>query len=521
MKRTTINAMIALGLGWVLTLVGMRLLSAGPRVVHAQGPDGYSTYYVAPSCTGVPVPCYTTLQAAVDAADDPEDVIKVAAGIYTDVHSRTAPVGYNGPSIINQVVYISKNVSIQGGYTTAFSDPPDPKANPITLDAQGRGRVLFISGSISPTIEGLSITGGDATGLDGSPWRRDGCGGGVYIITATATLRNNRVFSNTAEDGSGLYLLKSDTTLSGNIVTSNRASLTGGGLYLWFSNATFSGNTVDSNTAVYGGGLYSVLGDVTLNDNIIISNTTYTSGGGLLIASGAAMLNGNTITGNIAGYDGGGISTGQSKLTLIGNIVTENTADYGGGLDLLISTVTLTNNIVANNQVGIAGGGLYICGSSSRLLHTTITRNRGGDGSGIHVAETWNAYSTVALTNTILVSHTLGITVAAGNTATLEATLWGSGTWANGADGGGAGTIVTGTHNYWGDPAFVNPDAGDYHIGPGSAALDRGVDIGVTLDVDGDPRPIGAGYDLGADEFSTVVSTENFLYLPLVLRQSS
>jgi hypothetical protein len=55
----------------------------------------------------------------------------------------------------------------------------------------------------------------------------------------------------------------------------------------------------------------------------------------------------------------------------------------------------------------------------------------------------------VAVTNTILVSHTVGIRVTAGNTATLEATLWGSGPWANDTDWGGAGTVITGTlaHN--------------------------------------------------------------------------
>ena len=127
--------------------------------------------------------------------------------------------------------------------------------------------------------------------------------------------------------------------------------------------------------------------------------------------------------------------------------------------------------------------------SSLSLLHTTIARNHGGDGSGIHVA---GAGSTVALTNTILVSHTVGITVAAGNTATLEATLWGTGTWANLTDWGGAGTIRTGTINLWGDPAFVDPDAGDYHIRFGSAAIDAGVDAGVTQDIDGERRPMGA-----------------------------
>jgi hypothetical protein len=55
--------------------------------------------------------------------------------------------------------------------------------------------------------------------------------------------------------------------------------------------------------------------------------------------------------------------------------------------------------------------------------------------------------------------------------------------------------------NLWEDPVFVDPDSGDYHIGPGSGALDAGVDAGVYVDIDGEERPCGAGFDLGADEW--------------------
>ena len=55
--------------------------------------------------------------------------------------------------------------------------------------------------------------------------------------------------------------------------------------------------------------------------------------------------------------------------------------------------------------------------------------------------------------------------------------------------------------NLWADPAFVDPDNGDYRIGAGSAAIDAGVDAGVTTDIDGETRPFGAGYDIGADEW--------------------
>ena len=70
----------------------------------------------------------------------------------------------------------------------------------------------------------------------------------------------------------------------------------------------------------------------------------------------------------------------------------------------------------------------------------------------------------------------------------------------NTTDWGGAGTINhSNDHN--GDPALINPAIGDYHIGATSAAIDRGVDAGVTTDIDGDVRPLAAGYDIGADEW--------------------
>jgi len=117
----------------------------------------------------------------------------------------------------------------------------------------------------------------------------------------------------------------------------------------------------------------------------------------------------------------------------------------------------------------------------------------------------------VMLTNTILANHTVGIYVANGNTATLESTLWNGNT----TDWSGEGTINR-NDDYAGSPAFVDPDVGDYHIGPGSAAIDRGVDAGIIVDIDGESRPVDTGYDIGADEFSVV---RHLAYLPLAMKR--
>jgi hypothetical protein len=106
------------------------------------------------------------------------------------------------------------------------------------------------------------------------------------------------------------------------------------------------------------------------------------------------------------------------------------------------------------------------------------------------------------MTNTIVVSHWVGIAVLPGSSATLNGVLWYGNTSAD-----SSGSAITITNAVTGDPAFITDG---YHIGLGSAAVDAGVDAGVATDVDGAPR-IGRP-DIGADEAPRVV------YLPLVLR---
>ena len=491
------------------------------RYVSPTGNDGGD-------CTSATSPC-RTVQHAVDQAAS-GDEIRIATGSYTDIHVRNS---------IAQIVYISKTVTLRGGYSADFG-AWDPAQYTTTLDAQSAGRVLYISGDITPTVEGLTLINGDTdegggvyiitatatisacrivsnTAFDHGGglylWHSDATlmnntisgnaafnyGGGVYLYYSNATLMNNTISGNTAWDGGGLYLYHSDATLTGNTISGDTASDYGGGLNLHYSNATLTGNTIISNTASdYGGGLELYYSNATLTGNTISGNTaTYYDGGGLRLEGSDATLTGNTIVSNTAGYNGGGLYLGSSDATLTGNTIINNTATRsGGGLYLLSSDADLQNDIVADNAAGNDGGGLYIEGSSPVLRHLTLARNRGNAGVSITEYDGWGTtYSHVVLTDTILVNHTVGINVTSGNTATLEATLW-----ANGTDWGGTGTITTGEINLWGDPRFVDPDAGDYHILATSAAVDAGVDVGITNDIDGDPRPVAFGYDIGADE---------------------
>ena len=508
MRHSTIKIGVVVGLGLGLTLILLGSIGEWPhRASAAQAGRLRSVAstirYVKPGginqgdCSAPDKAC-GTVQFAVDRAAD-GDEIRVAAGRYTDLNTSLLP----GMQTITQAVRIHDNVTIRGGYTTANWAVSDPLANPTILDAQGRGRVLYIDGDVGVTVEGLWITGGDAAGLQGGPVGVEDAGGGVYATANQIAIGCCRVFSNAAEYGGGLYLGYGAATLSGNTVTSNTAQQ-GGGLYIHRGESTFSDNVVAANGANYGGGLFVSTSAATIGENVIRSNEAITAGGGLLLwHSDYAVMMGNTVVSNTAGR-GGGLYLDESGSGIDSNVFAANVATEGGGLFLDQSAAILANNVVAENRAHVAGSGLYILASSPLVLHSTVARNGstagGGGESAIYVTDNGEAISDVDLVNTILVGHDVGIIVTVDNRAALASTLWGTGIWANATDWGGAGTIDIGIYNYWDHPDFVAPDAGDYHIGIASAAIDKGPYTGVSNDIDGEPRPQGRGYDLGADE---------------------
>ncbi|MCA9289626.1 MAG: hypothetical protein KDA25_00770, partial [Phycisphaerales bacterium] len=81
----------------------------------------------------------------------------------------------------------------------------------------------------------------------------------------------------------------------------------------------------------------------------------------------------------------------------------------------------------------------------------------------------------------------------------------------NSDDSGISGATVThsciaggaaGEGNVDADPGFVDAAAGNYRLGAGSPCLDAGAPgpVPATVDVDGQPRVMGAAVDMGIDE---------------------
>jgi len=327
--------------------------------------------------------------------------------------------------------------------------------------------------------------------------------------------------------GGGIFCYQSAPVISGNVITNNIAyegsdkTGYGGGIAFYHCGGTLIGsNTVISNTANttgYGEGGGISLGysdDVLIGSNIIMSNTAGTDpdsrGGGIYLEHSNTgphyHIVGNTIQGNSAAADGrgfgGGVHLFYSNATLDSNFILGNRATYGGGVQINNSTFfTMTNNIMAQNSLNGVRTSASPGPSRGLLVHNTIVQN---GSSGV---ELWKN-SLLTLTNNIIVSHTNGIYANPdnGNTVVADYTLF----YGNTSDT--AGSLINSTHAITGlDPLFLNPAGGNYHLRFGSPAVDAGIDVCLDWDIDHDPRPLGTGYDIGADE-------ARFLFLPIILR---
>ena len=500
MLHRRLSRLSALALTMVAPWIGLVLLfgSVGfwAQTAHAQESGRYLTVATSGSdtagCGADLAPC-RTIQYAVDKAVA-GDEIRIASGVYTGVHNT-----YSG---LTQVVYfVNKDITVRGGYTTTNWKTSYPSTQPTVLDAEGKGRVIAIVGDIGPTIANLTITHGDAKGLglgypphSSDPNDTGDAGGGVYLEVAKVIFENCQFISNTAQLGGGVFSVVSSSVFRNNRFVDNYADACGGvDAEGWeygpvVISTTFEGNVFENNVTEYiGGGLCTRRVNVTMISNTVLGNSSSTYDGGVHLEYGSSTLKNNKIFSNTTTVDGGGLTIMVGSAVVDGNLIKGNN---GSGILLgEVDVVGFYNNIIANNGIGVRS-----YGSSGIFFNNTIVNNTTGLWLEDYDNTLYNSY--LFMTNTLFADNQLGILVDKANSITLESTYWG-----NTKNWSGDGTIVTGTHNYYGGAVgFVDAPHGNYHLSLPSAVIDRGIAVPLDHDYDGDPRPLGNGFDIGADE---------------------
>ena len=208
---------------------------------------------------------FKAIQEGIDAASGGDTVI-VAEGMYFE-----------------NIEFKGKNIVLTS------TDPIDTNvvANTI-IDGNDAGSVVAFDGTENEScvLSGFTIRNGNAE------WG-GGISGGTDPAATYATIQNNTITGNTAENGGGLALC--DGTIQNNTITGNWGNYGGGLNFCW---GTIQNNTIAGNSAgSEGGGLDWCIG--TIQNNTIVGNSAQYSGGGL-VWCGATSIQNCIVGGNTA-----------------------------------------------------------------------------------------------------------------------------------------------------------------------------------------------------------------------------
>jgi len=367
----------------------------------------------APAATRLVPDDYDTIQAAIDAAVDGDEVV-VADGIYVGDDNRDLLINRdiiirseNGPDrcIIDCNGTKSehhwgfgnnKNCTIAGftiinGYTEEGS--------------------AIRCGSGSPTVINCVLS-------DNFAERR---GGAVYCHNTNLTAINCTITGNSAECGGGIYseysnLNIKNCTIKDNLATGDREFLGGGGIHCANSSVTIINSHIEQNSASSGGGIYCcsysslIVNNCTIGGNLAKAEGSWgkdsSHGGGICCRENSNLvIIGSTISDNIAKVGdgaGGGIYFygSDSKLTIDNTIITGNTvkggySSKGGGIfydmDSWSSDVSIITNCTINSNLAEIekdedrsyGGGIYFRQGRPIIAKCKISNNSATEGCGI------------------------------------------------------------------------------------------------------------------------------------------
>ena len=388
---------------------------------------------------------FTAIQPAIDAAQD-GDTVLVKSGEYL----ITEPIDFNhahNPNDPNSPP--AKNINLlseNGADHTIISMSNSPK-NPDLASV-----ILFHSGeSNSSSLTGFTLRNGNGSKYQQSHINN---GGGILCINSNPTaqyciFKNNKAF------------------LGGGIMTDN-------------SNIAINSCQFMQNVAVMGGAIENGTGSVLtasgciFTDNIAIEGG---AGGGIDNWTGSmATINNSVIANNIAETEGGGIHNLYSYLYANNCIFYRNRVPaYGAAIYSASSNIYTTNCIFTENEaVGIyghiGGAGLFLTGGSNSVVSNCIY---------------WKNIASGIIDESAQISISGGPVVADVIYTLVD----------------GIDKFKDGIGNIDADPLFDDPANGSFRQTPNSPTINAGTPTDApAFDFDGNPRPCGAGIDIGAYE---------------------
>jgi len=263
-------------------------------------------------------------------------------------------------------------------------------------------------------------------------------------------------------------------TIKNCLISHNTATESGGGIAMDHSEPYIIHCQISENHAPLGAGIsMTSFSAPDLRNLEIFKNVSSESGGGIFIHSSSPLMNVLNIYENEANKRGGGIYILDAFPGQMNNlIITRNFAQTGGGLYFKnVSSAFIAFCTIADNNATFAGDGLYLS-HSGLYINSTIL---------------WHA------TDEIYLDDLNDVRINFSNVGLSDS------------------AIYPGTGNINQNPRFILPGS-NYHLdlnSPCKNKADRR--MAPSIDFDNDNRPLGNGYDIGADEAPNVAPMVNHL----------
>jgi hypothetical protein len=395
---------------------------------------------------------YSTIQSALDAADQPGDEVLISPGTYVESPTATKAGTIENPITITAA---GDDVLIKGSLTIAATDV---SVSNLALDgAVGSGVITASAVKVTAKrahITDLTLTNFQGWGIEfalGTPGQRQRASDGYAS--------GNRMYN-----VSGGFHLVDNTTVEGNTIehlnTYGNTAMPGDAFRVFGSHVVIRGNVVAGSQAA---DIRPVHADMIQSwDDLAIPVTD-------------VLVENNSFTG---WYNQG--------------VLLENDA-FGASGTYYISDWTIRNNVFDGFEswgvlAGKPNGGVPNMTVENNVFHGDVPAN-----TGFHGVIFSGTGGTGTVRNNVLVQLT-----QSSYAATDGATLTGGGNLIYQSPQAAA-PVASDVFGY--APLFVDEAANDFHLTNRSPALDAGLPVSFATDAEGRDRVIGSAVDIGPFEY--------------------